>query len=202
MSLDPTSAVSNLESLQVKDDLFKNVKCFVTGTLDPKITKLLKDGGVSMSKFMDFCSHLICGANYDENDITEAGELYEIPSVTEAWVVASVRLGRLASTKAYFPLKTGIFCGLRFSATQIDTRDLRRLYAVLTFHGGTFSSRLDRKTTHLVCGSARGPAYSKALTCGTGVHIVTPDWVADCLKSSSIKPVAVYHPRLLREQRR
>lgn len=33
------TATSALESLTIRDDLFKSVKCFVTGTLDPKVSK-------------------------------------------------------------------------------------------------------------------------------------------------------------------
>jgi hypothetical protein len=60
-----------------------------------QIEKLLENGGASISKFMlDYITHLICGVNYDENEVSQAQELYEIPALTEKWVVASAKLGK------------------------------------------------------------------------------------------------------------
>lgn len=145
---------------------------------------------------MDFVTHVVCGANYDENDIAQAAELYEVPSVTEAWVLASIRLGRLASTKAYFPLKSALFSNLTFAATQLDNRDLKKLYAVITFNGGKVRNLFDRQTTHLVCGNTKGSIYAKATSVGS-VALVTPDWIIECLKAKSLIATDSYHPRLV-----
>lgn len=161
-----------------------------------QVAKILEDGGASISKFMDFITHLVCGNNYDENDITQAAELYDVPSVTEAWVLASARLGRLASTKAYFPLKSALFTNLTFAAIQLDNRDLKKLYGIITFHGGTLRNLFDRQTTHLICGIAKGSIYTKALGIA-GVILVTPDWAIECLKANSLIACEPYHPRLV-----
>ncbi|KAL1373433.1 hypothetical protein pipiens_018660, partial [Culex pipiens pipiens] len=192
-------AVTALEGLQIRDDLFKSVKYFITGTLAPNVSKLLEDGGATVSKFMDFSTHVVCGASgYDENEISQAAELYEVPSVTEAWVLASVRLGRLASTKAYFPLKSALFSNLTFAATQLDNRDLKRLFAAVTFHGGTFRNVFDSRTTHLISGSTKGPVYAKAVSfAGSSLALVTPDWAIESLRNNALLPTDIYHPRLV-----
>lgn len=145
---------------------------------------------------MDFITHVICGANYDENDITQAAELYDVPSVTEAWVLASIRLGRLVSTKAYFPLKSALFSNLTFAATQLDNRDLKKIYAIITFHGGNVRNLFDKQTTHLISGNTKGSIYAKAITVN-GVVVVTPDWVTECLKAKILIASEPYHPRLV-----
>ncbi|KAL1400707.1 hypothetical protein pipiens_007212 [Culex pipiens pipiens] len=194
-----SGAVTALEGLQIRDDLFKSVKYFITGTLAPNVSKLLEDGGATVSKFMDFSTHVVCGASgYDENEISQAAELYEVPSVTEAWVLASVRLGRLASTKAYFPLKSALFSNLTFAATQLDNRDLKRLFAAVTFHGGTFRNVFDSRTTHLISGSTKGPVYAKAVSlAGPSLALVTPDWAIESLRNNALLPTDIYHPRLV-----
>uniref|UniRef100_A0A1B0CG64 PAX-interacting protein 1 n=2 Tax=Lutzomyia longipalpis TaxID=7200 RepID=A0A1B0CG64_LUTLO len=180
------------------ENLFKEVKYYVTGKLDPKVKELLNNGGASCSKFMvDYITHVICGLNFDENEISQASDLYELPSVTEEWVHASIKLGRLATTKAYEPLGNKLFSGCIFALSDVSVKDRKTLYATLTFHGAQVEKNFTNKTTHLVCGSASGNPYVKALSLGEKVVIVTPDWVTKCLQTKSHAEPLDFHPNLI-----
>ncbi|XP_059608090.1 PAX-interacting protein 1 [Phlebotomus argentipes] len=180
------------------ENLFKDVKYYVTGKLDPKVKELLDNGGASNSKFMvDYITHVICGVNFDENEISQALDLYELPSVTEAWVLASVKLGRLATTKAYEPSGEKLFAGCRFALCDMTAKDRKTLFATLTFHGAQVERNFTERSTHLVCTAASGQAYAKALALGDRVSVVTPDWVNECVQSKARVDAQAFHPRLL-----
>ncbi|GAB0087694.1 hypothetical protein DMENIID0001_020330 [Sergentomyia squamirostris] len=89
-------------------NLFKDVTYYVTGEFDLKVKELLDNGGSSSSRFLlDDVTHVICGANFDDNDVDQALERYDVPPITEDWVRASIKLGRLAGTKRY-EIKHGV----------------------------------------------------------------------------------------------
>ncbi|XP_037036633.1 PAX-interacting protein 1 isoform X2 [Bradysia coprophila] len=190
----------NLDKLKLREDLFKEVKYFVTGNLDAKTDKLLKDGGASCCNYlMTNTTHLLCGEGFDESEIAQASDLYEIPSVTEAWVIASAKLGRLASTKPYDPTPNSkCFSQVFASITQVSATDRNRLYALITFNGGVVERNFTARTTHLICGSVDGPAYAKAITIkNDNFCVVTPDWIIDSLNGQELRDPQMYHPRLL-----
>lgn len=57
---------------------------------------LLQEGGAERSNyFSDFVTHLIAGNEALENDISEAKDLYEIPAVTQNWILYSVKCNKL-----------------------------------------------------------------------------------------------------------
>ncbi|GAB0097831.1 PAX-interacting protein 1 [Sergentomyia squamirostris] len=180
------------------ENLFKEVKYYVTGKLDPKVKELLDNGGASNSKFMvDYITHVICGVNFDENEVSQALDLYDLPSVTEDWVRASVKLGRLAGTRAYEAGGNKLFAGSLFALSEITVKDRRTLGVIVTFNGGRIDNYFTERTTHLVCGSASGQAYAKALTLEDKITVVTPDWIIDSVKSKTLVDPQIYHPKLL-----
>lgn len=141
---------------------------------------------------------MLCGANFDESEIAQATDLYEVPSITEAWVVASAKLGRLATTKPYDPVPTKVFSQIFAAITQVSGGDHNKLFALITFNGGLVERNFTNKTTHLICGNATGPAYQRGLTVkNENFSIVTPDWVIDCINSREQLDPQSYHPRLL-----
>lgn len=146
---------------------------------------------------VDYITHVICGLNFDENEISQASDLYELPSVTEEWVHASVKLGRLATTKPYEPIGNKLFVGCTFALSDLSVKDRKTLFATITFHGGQVERNFTGKTTHLVCGAASGQAYAKAQTLGEKVTIVTPDWVSECIQSNLLVDAQGFHPKLL-----
>lgn len=143
-------------------------------------------------------THLLCGNDFDENDIAEATDIYDVPSVTGEWVKASVKLGRLACTKVYHPLPCGLFASLSVAITQLGVSDRKKIYAFVTYHGGQVARNLSSHTTHLICGAATGTAYNKAIEMKLDTMvIVTPDWLFECIKQEKLIEPVQYHPRLL-----
>lgn len=143
-------------------------------------------------------THLLCGADFDENDIAEATDIYDIPSVTGDWVKASAKLGRLACTKAYHPIPSGLFTALVVAVTQLSVADRKRIYAFVTYHGGRVVRCITPRTTHLICGAPSGLTYNKAIEMKLDkLAIVTPDWLFECIKCENLLDTLPYHPRLL-----
>lgn len=140
----------------------------------------------------------MCGTNFDENEVAQATDLYEVPCITEDWIIASARLGRLTCSTPYNPIPNGIFAKMVTSLTQLNTLDRKRLFALITYHGGKVERNLTTNTTHLVCGIANGNAYKKALEIGNDkITIITPDWITECIKNLDIIDPSPFHPRLL-----
>lgn len=143
-------------------------------------------------------THLICGNNYNEEDINEATELYEVPAVGEEWVKASVRLGKFAIKKPYHPLPNRLFSNRTFAIINVSQRDRKILFGLIAYHGGKIQNNLDSNVNILICGAPHGAAYSKAFKLGVNkIIIVTPDWVTKCIKSKTLIGHSTFHPRLL-----
>lgn len=142
---------------------------------------------------------MLCGADFDEKDSSEALDIYDIPSVTGEWVRASIRLGRLACPKTYHPAPGGLFQSIVAAVAQLNVNDRKKLYALITFHGGRVERNFTSKTTHLVCGIATGNIYMKAMEMKSEKFcIVTPDWFYECLKAQEVIDAKPYHPRLMK----
>lgn len=160
----------------------------------------MEKGGATRRKFLeDFVTHVICGKDFDETQIAEAQDLYDLPAIDERWVLASTKLGRLASTKPYDPLPNKLFSGLVFALTGgLSANDNKTLYAMIRFHGGVIDRNYTERTSFLICPSATGAAYAKAVAVGSErTKVVTPDWVLDCIQESRIVDAQNYHPALL-----
>lgn len=142
---------------------------------------------------------MLCGADFDESDIGEATDVYDIPSVTGEWVKACVKLGRLVCPKIYHPIPNGLFTSVVAAISELGTNDRKRLYALITFHGGRVERNFTPKTTHLVCGIASGDAYTKAMELKSDkLCIVYPDWFYKCLSEQELIDPKPYHPRRLK----
>lgn len=162
-----------------------------------QVAELLRSGGGEQSQyFSDFVSHLICGPNAPETDLTDASDLYEIPAATHRWVIASARANKLLSVKPYNPSKNQIFSNVIVCIARVSPKDAKLLYALITFYGGRAKLNLDLECTHLVVGSPTGSKYTIASS--SNIHIVTPDWVIDSVKSDVTRPCDIYHPKLLK----
>lgn len=143
-------------------------------------------------------THLLCGKDFDEKDIAEATDIYDIPSVTGEWVIASARLGRLACTKVYHPMPSHLFQTMVAAISELNTSDRKKLYALITYHGGRVERNFTSKTTHLICGAATGNVYNKAIEMKLDkLSILTPDWILECVKKQELIDSKPFHPRLL-----
>lgn len=143
-------------------------------------------------------THLLCGKDFDEKDIAEATDIYDIPSVTGEWVIASARLGRLACTKVYHPIPNSLFQSMVAAISELNASDRKKLYALITFHGGRVERNFTSNTTHLICGAAAGNVYNNAIEMKLDkLSIVTPDWILECVKRQELIDSKPFHPRLL-----
>lgn len=69
------------------------------------IKLLLEGGGERMNYFYDFVTHCITGEDPSENDISEAKDLYEVPAVSQNWVLFSAHCRKLLP----YPFKNYLF---------------------------------------------------------------------------------------------
>lgn len=187
---------AGLEDLKLDGALFANVKYYVSGEGDSKILNLLQEGGAERSiYFSDFVTHLIAGYEALENDISQAKDIYEIPAVTQNWVLCSVKCNKLLPAKYFSPEENQLFSNVRICLSQISRADSKSLWAMITLQGGKCQLHLDRYCTHLITGKASGIKYETATR--HHIPIVTPDWVTECCKKSTLVSEVEYHPKLL-----
>lgn len=75
---------------------FLNIILDITFKYYLQIVNLLQEGGAESSNyFSDYVTHLIAGYEALENDISAAKDLYEIPAVTQNWILYSVKCNKL-----------------------------------------------------------------------------------------------------------
>lgn len=190
--------VDDLDSLTLQEPVFKDVKYYLSGDVSERIMQLLQSGGAENTKyFSDYVTHLICGNNAADTDLDDAQDIYQIPAVTENWVLACARLKKLANTKPYFPSKNKIFSNVTACVSKVTSADAKALFALITYHGGKVKLNLDTHCTHLISGSASGKKYSTALTLSSKIKIVTPDWVLESVRARIQAVTEVFHPKLL-----
>ncbi|KOX76549.1 PAX-interacting protein 1 [Melipona quadrifasciata] len=183
---------AGLEELKLDGALFADVKYYVSGEGDPKILNLLQEGGAERSNyFSDFVTHLIAGYDALENDISAAKDIYEIPAVTQNWILYSVKCNKLLPPHYFSPEDTQLFSNVRACVSQISRADSKSLWAMITLQGGKCQLRLDRYCTHLITGKAAGLKYETAMR--HPIQIVTPDWVTECCKKGIIISEVEYH---------
>ncbi|XP_024871465.1 PAX-interacting protein 1-like isoform X2 [Temnothorax curvispinosus] len=187
---------AGLEDLKFDGALFAKVKYYVSGEGDPKILNLLQEGGAERSNyFSDFVTHLIAGNEALENDISEAKELYDIPAVTQNWILYSVKCNKLLPTQYFSPEENQLFSNICVCLSQVSRADSKSLWAMITLQGGKCQLRLDRYCTHLVAAKANGVKYEAATR--HHIPVVTPDWITECCKKGTLVNEVEYHPRLL-----
>lgn len=158
----------------------------------------LKDGGAErLNYFSDYVTHLICGANAEENDVCDANDLYEIPAVGPNWVFMCIKLKRLVNTQPYIYNVQKLFYNFTFCLSR-PGEDREALWSIITYHGGRVQLNLNQKCTHLVTNEINSTKYEKAQSLGSKIVIVTSDWILECLKNQSLVPNDLFHPKLIK----
>lgn len=57
---------------------------------------MLTDGGAKKTNYLsEIVTHCIAGEDFEESEISEAKDIYEIQSVTWKWIILSARCGTL-----------------------------------------------------------------------------------------------------------
>ncbi|XP_052494779.1 PAX-interacting protein 1 [Budorcas taxicolor] len=180
---------------RVPEEMFKEVKYYAVGDLDPQVIQLLKAGKAKEVSYNALASHII-SEDGDNPEVGEAREVFDLPVVKPSWVILSVQCGALLPVNGFSPESCQIFFGITACLSQVSPEDRSALWAMLTFHGGGCQLNLNRKCTHLVVPEPKGEKYECALR-RASIKIVTPDWVLDCIAEKTRKDEALYHPRLI-----
>ncbi|XP_055277605.1 PAX-interacting protein 1 isoform X1 [Moschus berezovskii] len=180
---------------RVPEEMFKEVKYYAVGDLDPQVIQLLKAGKAKEVSYNALASHII-SEDGDNPEVGEAREVFDLPVVKPSWVILSVQCGALLPVNGFSPESCQIFFGVTACLSQVSPADRSALWAMLTFHGGGCQLNLNRKCTHLVVPEPKGEKYECALK-RASIKIVTPDWVLDCISEKTRKDEALYHPRLI-----
>lgn len=174
------------------------IKAPIIIMINLQVLDLLKEGGAEhMKYFSEYVTHLICGDEAEETDITDANDLYEIPALTIKWIYMCCKLKRLVNTKPYLYNTTKLFSNLTFTFSEIR-EDKVILWALITYNGGSVQTNLTNKSTHLITGSTSSSKYLKAQSLGPDIiKIVTPDWVVQSIKNGSLADSELFQPRLI-----
>ncbi|XP_025831025.1 PAX-interacting protein 1-like isoform X3 [Agrilus planipennis] len=187
-----------LENIKLEEQIFKDIKFYVTGEISDKVIALLKNGGAErMNYFTDYVTHLVCGNNPEENDLSDANDLYEIPAITPKWIFMSARLKKLVNQKPYLYNPNKLFSNCVFCFSKIN-EDRNSLWAVISYNGGKVQLNLDRKCTHLITVATDTAKYLKAMELGPDIiKVATPDWIIESVKNNGFAQIELYHPKLI-----
>ncbi|XP_031236102.1 PAX-interacting protein 1 isoform X2 [Mastomys coucha] len=180
---------------EVPEELFREVKYYAVGDIDPQVIQLLKAGKAKEVSYNALASHII-SEDGDNPEVGEAREVFDLPVVKPSWVTLSVQCGALLPVNGFSPESCQIFFGLTACLSQVSSEDRSALWALVTFHGGSCQLNLNKKCTHLIVPEPKGEKYERAVK-RPSIKIVTPDWVLDCVSEKRRKDEAFYHPRLI-----
>ena len=208
--------------MSIKDSkLFSSVKYFTPGFRDPSLEATFKQNGAVRSFYLtETTTHVICD-DFDSNksELEQAIEIYQTPIVTSEWISACLKCNALLPTDPFRNVDCNntehLFHSCTFANANLNDEDHNRIYALVTYYGGRWMLNLDDQTcTHIVCASALSTntedqqgidstvnerlrdAYAAQ---SEKVHLITPDWIIECLHADRLLDEADYHPDLLRD---
>uniref|UniRef100_A0ABI7VQM4 PAX transactivation activation domain-interacting protein n=1 Tax=Felis catus TaxID=9685 RepID=A0ABI7VQM4_FELCA len=79
---------------KVPDEMFREVKYYAVGDIDPQVIQLLKAGKAKEVSYNALASHII-SEDGDNPEVGEAREVFDLPVVKPSWVILSVQCGAL-----------------------------------------------------------------------------------------------------------
>ena len=81
------------------------MKYYVTGTLEEKVQEVLEGGGAKKTAYLSgINTHCIVGTDPDYNEVSEAVDMLDVPSVEQEWVIASTHCRKLLPLKVTLTL--------------------------------------------------------------------------------------------------
>ena len=206
--------------------LFSSIKYFTTGFRDASIeTDFKQHGATRLFYLTEKTTHVICDdfeSNKDE--LEQAIEIYQTPIVTSNWIVGCLKSNTLLPTDAYRSAQEEttdaqdnkrLFQSCTFANANLINNDHNKIYALATYYGGRWIANLDSFIcTHIICASAltgnasTGDANNNHQDQderlqdayeiqSDKVHLVSPDWILDCVNANTLLKEADYHPDLL-----
>jgi PAX-interacting protein 1 len=208
--------------------LFSSIKYFTTGFRDSSIETEFKQNGATRSFYLtEKTTHVICDEfESNKNELEQAIEIYQTPIVTSDWITACLKDNTLLPIDSYRSADNNntntniddnkrLFHSYTFANANLTNEDHNKIYALATYYGGRWMANLDSFIcTHIICGSS----LSTNKTIGDAnnnhdtderlqdayeiqsekVHLITPDWIIDCLNENRLLDEIDYHPDLLR----
>ena len=119
------------------EGLFKEVKYYVTGEICEKVQELLSRGEAKKTSYLSgLNTHCIVGSEPDMNEVSEATDMLDVPSVDQEWVVASCLVGQLLPIQPFSPAEGRLMAGVVACLGELPGEDQAKVWAMLTWHGG------------------------------------------------------------------
>ena len=171
----PLSTVP-LVSQSRQPQVFQGVVFFLTGEVRAVTEARLRAGGGRKVNYLSgLVTHCVAGAQPDQAEVAEAEELLELLVVNEEWVRLSSRCGEALPVRGFCVGDGQLFSGVVVRVVGVGRRDVERIWAMVTWHGGKVVAEAGI-VTHLVTGEVG------ASCTGLSLWTVTPDWVFDSVK--------------------
>nr|XP_039328632.1 PAX-interacting protein 1 isoform X4 [Saimiri boliviensis boliviensis] len=143
------------QSPKVPEEMFREVKYYAVGDIDPQVIQLLKAGKAKEVSYNALASHII-SEDGDNPEVGEAREVFDLPVVKPSWVILSVQCGALLPVNGFSPESCQIFFGITACLSQVSSEDRSALWALVTFYGGNCQLTLNKKCTHLIVPEPKG----------------------------------------------
>jgi hypothetical protein len=204
--------------------LFSSIKYFITGFLDPSLETIFKQNGAIRSFYLtETTTHVICD-DFDSNksELEQAIEIYQTPIVTSKWITSCLKCNTLLPIDPFRSAdgdnNQHLFRSCTFANANLTNEDHNKMYALVTYYGGQWTTNFDVLTcTHIICASALSTNDLENETNDTNhqnlderlheayeiqsekIHLITPDWIIDCLNGNRLLDEADYHPDLLKD---
>ncbi|CAF1626555.1 unnamed protein product, partial [Adineta ricciae] len=202
--------------------LFSSIKYFASGFNDSSLeTQFKQNGAIKLFYLTETTTHVICD-DFDSNkgELEQAIEIYQTPIVNSSWITACLRCNTLLPIDPFRNddrhQSEHIFRSCTFANVNLSIEDQNKIYALVTYYGGQWTSDLDDPNcTYLICASAFVKPNLEDETSSSAnvderlqhayeiqsekVHLITPDWILDCLNAGRLLEENDYHPDLLRD---
>ena len=90
--------------------MFKEVKYYITGNISDNVQKVLAAGEAKKTAYLSgINTHCIVGYDPDMNEVSEATDMLDVPSVDQDWVIASALAKQLLPIKPFSPAEGRVF---------------------------------------------------------------------------------------------
>ncbi|RDD45037.1 PAX-interacting protein 1 [Trichoplax sp. H2] len=194
----------------MQSQVFAGVSYYLVGSVSDEVAHVLRQGGAEREYYLStLVTHAICqDSSHDdyskaENyslDIVKISALIYVTSLECISYKARVKTCTAIVMLHYIPElppmgfrcypylvnSSRIFQNTLVAFWKICSEDQKKLWAMLTFHGGTFTNTIHSKCTHIIVGDKNWEADDEMdLKSTQGINIVTPYWITHSIKAGT-----------------
>ncbi|EDV29485.1 uncharacterized protein TRIADDRAFT_51872 [Trichoplax adhaerens] len=194
----------------MQSQVFAGVSYYLVGSVSDEVAHVLRQGGAEREYYLStLVTHAICqDSSHDdyskaENyslDIVKISALIYVTSLECISYKARVKTCTAIVMLHYIPKlppmgfrcypylvnSSRIFQNTLVAFWKICSEDQKKLWAMLTFHGGTFTNTIHSKCTHIIVGDKNWEADDEMdLKSTQGINIVTPYWITHSIKAGT-----------------